>query len=93
LLAQLRHQGLIRPDPLYLGLDVAEDGALLNHLGVPSDFLYTIGPPRKGALWETTAVSEIRVQISELVRTLQVRRAASSLASHRHRREYAPVNQ
>jgi uncharacterized NAD(P)/FAD-binding protein YdhS len=66
LITNLRTQGLARPDPLFLGLDVAEDGALLNSDGMPSDFLYTVGPSRKGLLWETTAVPEIRVQVANL---------------------------
>jgi uncharacterized NAD(P)/FAD-binding protein YdhS len=91
LIAQLVRQGLIRPDPLCLGLDVARDGALVNHLGVPSHFLYTIGPPRKGALWETTAVSEIRLQIAELVHSFDVSKDARSFAGHRRRADYASL--
>jgi uncharacterized NAD(P)/FAD-binding protein YdhS len=34
--------------------------------------LDAIGPLRKGALWETTAVPEIRVQIAGLVHTLEL---------------------
>jgi|HubBroStandDraft_6_1064221.scaffolds.fasta_scaffold43606_2 uncharacterized NAD(P)/FAD-binding protein YdhS len=67
LLASLQHQGFARPDPLFLGLDVSEDGALIDTDGTPSDFLYTVGPPRKGSLWETTAVPEIREEVAELV--------------------------
>jgi len=80
LLKQLRRKGLVRPDPLGLGLDVDENGALLNEQGAPSDFLYAIGPPRKGALWETTAVPEIRGQISEWIHHLTVSRDASLFA-------------
>jgi uncharacterized NAD(P)/FAD-binding protein YdhS len=71
LLTQLRKVGLLRPDALWQGVDVDENGALLNHQGAPSNFLYAVGPPRKGALWETTAVPEIRVQIAELLHTLR----------------------
>lgn len=92
LVRQLRQQGLIRPDPLGLGVDVAENGALLNEHGAPSDFLYTLGPPRKGALWETTAVPEIRGQISQWVHALEASRDASFLASDAPRVEYAPVH-
>lgn len=66
LLSDLLNQRLVRADPLFLGLDTAENGAVLNASGVPSDFLFTVGPLRKGNLWETTAVPEIRVQVSEL---------------------------
>jgi uncharacterized NAD(P)/FAD-binding protein YdhS len=66
LLRDLLIRKLVRPDPLFLGLDTADNGALLNARAVPSDFLYTVGPLRKGTLWETTAVPEIGMQLSEL---------------------------
>ena len=59
-------QGFARPDPLFLGVDVDEHGALLDYRGTPSDALYAIGPTRKGCLWETTTVPEIRVQAATL---------------------------
>ena len=59
-------QGFARPDPLFLGLDVDEHGALSDSKGVSSHSLYAIGPTRKGYLWETTTVPEIRVQAAAL---------------------------
>jgi uncharacterized NAD(P)/FAD-binding protein YdhS len=70
LLIDLVRQKMVRPDPLFLGLDVSGDGALINGHGEPSDFLYTLGPSRKGSLWETTAVPEIRGQASEMAKLL-----------------------
>jgi len=70
LLNHLILQKMVRPDPLFLGLDASEDGALVNARGEASDFLYTIGPSRKGSLWETTAVPEIRVQAALLATLL-----------------------
>ena len=58
-------QGLARPDPL-LGLWCAPDGRVLNAAGEPSDRLLTIGPPLKGALWESVAVPELRTQAAAL---------------------------
>ena len=66
LLSDLSNRKLVRPDPLFLGLDTADNAALLDVCGVPSDFLYAVGPLRKGSLWETIAVPEIRVQVAEL---------------------------
>ena len=66
LVNDLLSQGLVRPDPLRLGLDVAEDGAVIDAEGVASNLIYAVGPARKGRLWETTAVPEIRRQIAEL---------------------------
>jgi uncharacterized NAD(P)/FAD-binding protein YdhS len=63
-------QGLVRPDWLRLGLDVSADGALINQEGNISDSLYAVGPARKGSLWESTAVPEIRDQIGQLVELL-----------------------
>ncbi|MFZ0320484.1 MAG: FAD/NAD(P)-binding protein [Candidatus Sulfotelmatobacter sp.] len=66
LLTDLLRRKLAQPDPLFLGLDVSPDGALIDAHGAASGFLYAIGPLRKGNLWETTAVPELRAQASEL---------------------------
>jgi uncharacterized NAD(P)/FAD-binding protein YdhS len=60
--------GLARPNALSLGLDVTKDGALLGATGIPSENLFAVGPLRKGCLWETTGVPEIRVQVETLAR-------------------------
>jgi len=67
LIRDLLSQGLARPDALSLGLDVSDEGALMDSDGTSSKQLYALGPLRKGALWETTAVPEIRVQVAQLV--------------------------
>ena len=66
LITSLFVQGLARPDLLFLGLEVDEHGALIDYKGKPSLSLFTIGPTRKGQLWETTAVPEIRQQAEQL---------------------------
>lgn len=71
LIVDLLYRRLIRPDALGLGLDVAANGALLTQEGVASQFLYTLGSPQKGRLWETTAVAEIRVQTLALAEELE----------------------
>jgi len=63
-------RGLVRPDPLFLGIDVDARGALIDSNGIPSSFLYAIGPARKGSLWETIAVPEIRTQVAQLAEHL-----------------------
>ena len=70
LLTNLLNQKLVRPGPLFLGLDTSEQGALIDAAGQASDFLYTLGPARKASLWESTAVPEIRIQASELATLL-----------------------
>jgi len=77
LVRDLSARGLIRPDPLGLGLDVAADGGLLDTGGASSSWLFTLGPLCKGRLWEVTAVPEIRVQAAALAARLrEVLRAA-----------------
>lgn len=56
LIVSLFAQGLASPDPLFLGLEVDEEGALLDCRKTPLQSLYAIAPVRKGCLWETTAV-------------------------------------
>ena len=70
LIKDLLDQGLIHPDPLSLGLDVGQDGALIGAVGAASDCLFSLGPPQKGILWETTAVPEIRGQAARLATVL-----------------------
>jgi uncharacterized NAD(P)/FAD-binding protein YdhS len=70
LITSLFVQGLARPDPLFLGLDVDPQGALIGYKGRPSLSLFTLGPTRKGQLWETTAVPEIRQQTEQLAKHL-----------------------
>jgi uncharacterized NAD(P)/FAD-binding protein YdhS/predicted metal-dependent enzyme (double-stranded beta helix superfamily) len=62
--------GLIKPDPLNLGLEVAENGAIVDTTGKVSNLLFTLGCPQKGTLWETTAIAEIRQQAKTLARQL-----------------------
>jgi uncharacterized NAD(P)/FAD-binding protein YdhS len=66
LITSLFAQGLAHPDALFLGLDVDAQGALIDYEGKSSRVLFTIGPTRKGQLWETTAVPEIRQQAEQL---------------------------
>jgi len=81
LITSLFAQGLARPDPLFLGLDADEYGALLDFEGNASHGLFAIGPTRKGRLWEATAVPEIRLQAAELATHLAKRLGSSSTAS------------
>lgn len=66
LLDSLFGEGAVRPGPLRLGLDHDSRGALIGTGDQPSGVLYGIGPVRKGRLWETTAIREIRTQALEL---------------------------
>jgi uncharacterized NAD(P)/FAD-binding protein YdhS len=70
LISSLLASGLARPGPLFLGLDASRNGALIDKDGVASNSLFALGPLRKGNLWESTAVPEIRDQVHQLVPVL-----------------------
>jgi uncharacterized NAD(P)/FAD-binding protein YdhS len=59
-LAGLLAAGRARPDDLGLGLDVSEDGAVLDVEGVESERIFVVGSLRKGVEWEAIGVTEIR---------------------------------
>ena len=66
LILNLLNKGLIRPDPLRLGLDVSEDGALIAGDGMPSSRLFALGPMTRGTFWEVSAVPDIRLHAVRL---------------------------
>lgn len=68
LLRALQARGLVVPDPLLLGLDTTPAGEVVGADGVVVPGLYAVGPPRKGTLWESTAIPEIRTQAAEVAR-------------------------
>ena len=70
LVRQLLAHGLARPDPLGLGFATDADGALLDAEGRADGRLFTLGPLRRGELWECTAVPEIRVAAERLAMRL-----------------------
>jgi uncharacterized NAD(P)/FAD-binding protein YdhS len=70
LIRGLLRDGVARPDPLRLGLDVTGNCALLNRDGAISRRLFAVGPVTKGAFWEMTAVPDIRRQTEKLAEHL-----------------------
>jgi uncharacterized NAD(P)/FAD-binding protein YdhS len=80
LLRALLRRGLATPGPLGLGLRTDDDGALLDASGRRSPHLYTLGALRRGELWETTAVPEIRAQAARIAAAL-TRRTDAALVS------------
>lgn len=62
--------GLARRHELGLGLDVDVAGALIDVTGRAALNRWALGPLRRGCLWETTAVPEIRGQAERLGRFL-----------------------
>jgi len=70
LLRRLVDRGTVAPDPLGFGLACTPDGRLLDPTGAIAAGMYAVGPPRKGALWESIAVPEIRDQAAQLAQHL-----------------------
>jgi uncharacterized NAD(P)/FAD-binding protein YdhS len=79
LVADLVAGGTARSGPHGLGLDTDEAGRLTDHAGRPWPGVHVLGPARRGRLWETTAVPEIRAQAEQLAATLSA--ASRQLAS------------
>jgi len=80
----LIESGLARPDPLKLGLDVDGEGRLVGADGVAAEDLLGLGPLTRGALWEVTAVPDIRIQAQRLARRIvadMARAPRSAIAS------------
>jgi uncharacterized NAD(P)/FAD-binding protein YdhS len=72
-LRSLLDSGLAAPGPLGLGLATDAEGRC-------SDGVYAIGALRRGELWETTAVPEIRVQADAIARTIAAQAGAGAPA-------------
>jgi uncharacterized NAD(P)/FAD-binding protein YdhS len=73
LVMSLLSNGLIRADPLALGIDVTDDGRPVAADGRPVDRLYYIGPWLRARDWEATAVPELREHAARLAETLEAR--------------------
>jgi uncharacterized NAD(P)/FAD-binding protein YdhS len=66
LIRNLLQAGRARSHPLCLGFDVDARGCLIDSTGAPDPRLVAVGPLRRGALFETTAVPEIREQARDV---------------------------
>jgi uncharacterized NAD(P)/FAD-binding protein YdhS len=71
LVAALLTRGLARRDPLGLGFATERDGRLVSADYLPA---WTLGPLRRGELWESTAIPEIRDQAAVIARSVLARR-------------------
>jgi uncharacterized NAD(P)/FAD-binding protein YdhS len=77
LMRQLVIGGHVTPDPLGLGLKAEPNGQLHDGNDRPRPNLFAIGSLLRGALWESTAIPEIRKQAQALANLL--------LADEKHR--------
>lgn len=71
----LFERGLARPDPHGLGLETTAVGCLVDSGGDEVSQITVIGPPRRGTLFETTAVPELRSQALHIADHIVVGRA------------------
>jgi uncharacterized NAD(P)/FAD-binding protein YdhS len=67
---RLFEHGLARTDALNIGIDVAEDCAVINRNGIASRGLFAVGPLTRAAFWEIVAIPDIRNQCAELAARL-----------------------
>ncbi len=81
LLRQMLVQGLARPDPLGIGIDVSDDCAIIDSDGRPSPVLFAVGPLTRAAFWEIMAIPDIRVQCAELAKSLRARLGRRTLTA------------
>ncbi|HVK81430.1 MAG TPA: hydroxyacylglutathione hydrolase, partial [Verrucomicrobiae bacterium] len=83
LLRSLVEKGAVRRHDTGLGLDVADDGALVDQSGAPHASLFALGPLTQGAFWEATAIPEIRARAAALAHRLTTRSAPARAARKR----------
>jgi uncharacterized NAD(P)/FAD-binding protein YdhS len=81
LVVALRARGLVTRDPLGLGVETADDGALVDATGRASTTLFTLGGWRRPALWESVAVPELRAQARALAWRLTAETRAMDAAA------------
>ncbi|MBV8489725.1 MAG: FAD/NAD(P)-binding protein [Candidatus Eremiobacteraeota bacterium] len=79
LVRNLIARGVLRPDPLKLGLDATAELRVVDRQGHPNERLFALGPPLRGLFYETTAVPETREQAATIARSLLAERAARRL--------------
>ncbi|MFM9027568.1 MAG: FAD/NAD(P)-binding protein, partial [Bacteroidota bacterium] len=72
-------EGLIQPDALGIGLIADDCFRPLSSSGTPTQGLYALGSLLKGALWESTAVPELRAQCLKVARLISETESDSSV--------------
>ena len=70
LVKNLIGRGDIKPDALFIGLETAPTGEIINKRGEVSKTFYTFATAQKGVLWECTAMPDIRNQAQKLAARL-----------------------
>lgn len=83
LLQDLLETGLATPDPHHLAVRTSDDGELVRADGSVDPRLLTLGWMRRGELWETLAIPEIREQSQAIAALLVARVGATPPSSRR----------
>jgi uncharacterized NAD(P)/FAD-binding protein YdhS len=78
LFKNLFFHGLISPDAMNMGINVAPNFAVVDREGNSSDVLFALGSLLRGTLWESTAVPELRSQTFRLAETIAGQLARSA---------------
>ncbi len=76
--------GWLRPDPLGLGLESSATGAAVSRDWCEQPDLFIVGTLRKPALWESTAVPELRLQAAVAAERVLEHLAGAALAIGMH---------
>lgn len=71
LIGRLILDGLARPDPLRIGIEVDDQCAVIGRSGAPSARVFAVGPVTRARYWEITAVPDIRVQCAGLAERIR----------------------
>jgi uncharacterized NAD(P)/FAD-binding protein YdhS len=79
LVRNLVRRGMLRPDPLHLGLDANAALQTIDARGTPNPRLLALGPPLRGLFYETTAVPETCRQAAQIARALSQEPAPARL--------------
>ncbi len=70
LLRALFARGLLRPDALGIGIDVADTFAIVGADGARSRRIRVVGPLARAAFWECIAIPDIRIQCRQVAEAL-----------------------
>ena len=76
LVGSMLRSGTVSADPVGLGLHTDGEGRLVRADGAADERMHLVGALRRGDLWETTAVPELRVQAEAVARALAGRISA-----------------
>ena len=71
MIRDLLARGQIRAASFGLGIDVSDNGAIIDKSGVAAGDIFAVGPITRGRFWEIVAVPDLRVACEKLASHLQ----------------------